>query len=228
MKFHSFFALYLIGPASAVTLTFDTDLEGAVISDNFTTLEHSSNFGGSMKVTAGGGWAGTGAKLNLRSNPALWSEVKLAAANGGTLNFDITVVGSEQSLIGDGAPNWFQVVVIGNSTNAGAGGTGGWDQEVVGFGLNGTDWPITPDARTFNVSVEIFSSGPVANGNGGIFLDTNEPGGWSEVVLGLNNDSSAIDGATVYFDNISVNAVPEPSSALLLALAPLGLIHRKR
>ena len=229
MKSQLILALAVVNTSSGVTLTFDNDLEGAVISTDFTTLEYSSKHGGRMKASAVGGWAGNGAKINLRSNPALWNEVKLAAANGGTLSFDIIVVGNEQSLVGDMAPNWFEAVVIGSSTNPGSGGVGGWDQEVVNFGLSENNWPIMPNTRTFNTSVNIFSSGLIANNDGGIFLDTNESGGWTELVLGLNNDSSGIDGATAYFDNISVVAsVPEPSSATLLILVSLGLIHRRR
>ena len=55
-------------------------------------------------------------------------------------------------------------------------------------------------------------------------------GGWAQLYLGLNNDGANVVNATVYFDNLTLTAVPEPAAATL-ALGMLGglmLFTRRR
>lgn len=210
---------------AAVTLTFDTELEGFESQENATSLEHSSVNGGSMKLTAAGGWAGNSSTYNLRSNADVWAETQKAAANGGILGFDVTVVGSEQTLTAN--PGWFELVVIANSTGADNGGTGGWDQNVISLGITSDQWPLDPDNRTINVSLPIRSSAAIED-DGELWWDTIGEG-WSELRFGLNNDGAAVSQAAVYFDNVSIsaNAVPEPTSGALIALGGLLLLGRR-
>lgn len=222
----SLLAALALSSQAAVTLTFDSDLEGFEAQEHATTLVHSTVNGGSMQLTANGGWAGNSSKVNLRANAAVWDEVQRAAANGGILGFDVTVVGSEQQLTA--SPAWFELVVIGNSTNAGAGGTGGWDQNVVGIGIGSASWPLDPDSQTINVSLPIGTTPAIAN-DGSVWLDT-VGSGWTELHLGVNSEAAGLTEATIYIDNVSVsaNAVPEPTSALLVGLGGLGLLARRR
>ncbi len=123
----------------------------------------------------------------------------------------MTCLSSRADVATSAAPAWFETVQIANS-----GGTGGWDQEVMSLGLTADDWPLTSTV-TATLTSEILFGAPVADGN----LQFDPVDGWSQLYLGLNNDGDGVTDATVYFDNLSIMAVPEPSAATL-ALAMLG------
>lgn len=210
---------------AAVTLTFDADLEGFEAQENATALQQSSANGGSMKLSANGGWAGNSSTYNLRSNADVWAETQQAAANGGILGFDVVVVGSEQTLTAN--PGWFEIVVIANSTAADSGGTGGWDQNIMPLGITTDQWPLNPDTQSFSVTIPIRTSASLEN-DGEVWWDT-VGDGWSELRFGLNNDGAGVSQAVVYFDNISIsaNAVPEPTSGAFVVLGGLLILCRR-
>ncbi len=93
------FLIFSTAPA-AVTLTFDADTEGFV--SDLATAAWSDYNGGSLAISASGGWSGNGVKLDIPSNPELWAELQSAVANGGTISYDVFI---EPSRCGDvGSP----------------------------------------------------------------------------------------------------------------------------
>ena len=165
-------------------------------------------------------------------NPEVGSELQLAVLNGGTLSFDLMIdtTASSSSLVGANGPGWLQPVVIANSTNAGAGGVGGWDQNIMSgdnLAAGGIPWPTTNGVESIRISLPIMptAGGTVAD-DGQLLFDTS---GWSELHLGINSQGAAFNAPfTVYIDNLEVTAIPEPSSAMLGALSLLGLVRRRR
>ena len=181
-----------------------------------------------MALTVAGGWTGNSAQLSLQSNPALWSEIQQATLSGGTLSFTLSIdtTASNGALSVSGtAPTWLQPVITGNSA-----GTGGWDQNTMANDnlAAATTWPTASSIETISVSLPIAqtASGSVANDEV-VFVDTAP--GWSNIHFGMNTEGAAwASDYTVYIDNLSIVAVPEPSSALLTLVGALGLIRRRR
>lgn len=210
-------ALSTLAAPAAVTLSFDSDLEGFTLQGDVTALEWSAVNGGSMRMEDAGGWGGNGAQLEITSNAAMWAELQLAVINGGTISYDFTVVNSDQEYTAP--PNWFETVLIGNS-----GGTGGWDQEVINSGIGGGSWPVD---GTFNVSIPIQpTAGGSVGADGEFFVDLADR--WANIHMGLNNEGASMSKAVVYFDNITISAVPEPSTLLLGGLSLAALLRRRR
>lgn len=188
------------------TLTFDTELQGFTAAANATSVEWSANHGGSMKLTADGGWAGQICTVNLPSiSTEFWDELQLALQNGGTLTFDAIVTGSEQILEGDLSPNWFELVVIGNSSGANQDppGTGGWDQNIISLGIGGGSWPLSPDTQTINVELPIRTTPDISN-DGQLWFDVTP--GWSQLVIGTNNQGDSTSEAVIYIDNLTITS----------------------
>ncbi|MGC6426014.1 MAG: hypothetical protein ACON5H_03340 [Akkermansiaceae bacterium] len=219
MKSCLFFLLATSGfSLAAETLTFDSDLEGFGANADSTSVEWSPDHGGSLKATVKSGWAGNSLKLGLRGS-SLWPDLQQAALNGGSLSFDFIVDTADQaSSLADGStgPNWLQPVVIGNSTNADNGGTGGWDQTVVNqANIPGGTWPLTPAVQVIPVVVpiQVEATGSVSN-DGELYLATLDPDPdvednpyWVELVLGLNGQGAAFSADPVfYIDNLTVTA----------------------
>ena len=209
-----------------VTLTFDTDLQGFAAAGDSDAVEWSAENGGSMAITASGGWAGNCASLPMADagNEDFWAEMQLAETNGGTLSFDV-VVRNDDVTIPAGPPNWFQMVVIANSA-------AGWDQSILGMGIGGGDWPLDPAEQVINVSIQVFSgSETVDDGH----FTINSSGNWGNVHIGLNNqgnDGTGTNGVstdpgsiTVYIDNVKIeaNKVATPPPTLELKPASAGL-----
>jgi len=187
------------------TISFDADLEGFAASANATSVVWSARHGGSMEITANGGWAGDAATINLpETDPAFFAELQTALQNGGTLSFDVIVSQDDQTLTGDQTPDWFEVVVIGNSNNADGGGTGGWDQNIMTLGLGGAQWPLTPATQTIPVLLPIRTEGPIDN-DGQFWVDL-VSANWAQLRFGLNNQGNSVTEAVVYIDNVSVEA----------------------
>ena len=139
---------------AAVTLTFDSDTEGFVA--DTASVAWSSYNGGSLAVSAAGGWAGNGVKLDIPNNAALWAELQAAVANGGTISYDVLIEPADVTT--SGSPVWFETVQIANS-----GGTGGWDQEIIAYGLGAESWPLnTPVTAT--ITSDILFGAPSGDG----------------------------------------------------------------
>lgn len=210
-------ALSTLAAPASVTLSFDSDLEGFTLQGDVTALAWSAVNGGTMRMEDAGGWGGNGAQLSVNSNAAMWAELQLAVINGGTISYDFTVVNSDQEYTAP--PNWFETVLIGNS-----GGTGGWYQNIINSGIGGGSWPVD---QTFNVSIPIQpTAGGIVGDDGEFFVDL--AGGWANIHMGLNNEGASMSKAVVYFDNITISAVPEPSTLLLGGLSLAALLRRRR
>jgi hypothetical protein len=210
-----------------VTLTFDTDLQGFTQGGDATLVEWSAENGGSMLVSAAGGWAGNCASLEMPTNAAFFDEMKLAETNGGTLSFDVIVRDANVDIPAD-PPGWFEMVIIANSA-------AGWDQSVKGLGIGGGDWPLDPAERIANVSIPVFGESAAVD-DGNYTIDTS--GGWGNVHLGLNNDGNDLANGgdttgvntepgsiTVYIDNLTIeaNQVATPPPTLEIKPATRGL-----
>ena len=224
--------LALAPAASAVILTFDADLEGAVAQDDAVSLAHSPFSGGTMALTVDGGWAGNSIQVPLLANPAIAPVLQNAALNGGSLSFDLLIdtTASEGSLVGATGPGWLQPVVIANSTNAGAGGVGGWDQNIMGsdnLAAGSIPWPTVNGVESISVSLPIIpTAGGVVADDGQLLFDTT---GWSELHMGINSEGAAFSGPfTVYIDNLEITSIPEPSTALLALVGMMGIFRRRR
>ena len=76
-------ALSTLAAPAAVTLSFDSDLEGFTIQGDVTALEWSAVNGGTMRMEDVGGWGGNGAQLSVNSNAAMWAELQLAVMCAG-------------------------------------------------------------------------------------------------------------------------------------------------
>ncbi len=186
----------LAGASAAVTLTFDSTTDGFTARPEALAVVQSSVNGGSLQISAVGGYKADVAQLNLRTSGAFWTEMQQASQYGGVLTFQVTVLQSEQVLAAN--PNWFEVIVTSNSTNSGSGGTGGYNAEVFTLGLGGGQWPLAGGTHTTNVSVPISSSpSALAGGDKVLYFDTVSPG-WTELRVGLNNDPAGVtQGRTI-------------------------------
>lgn len=213
-------ALSTLAAPAAVTLSFDTesDLEGFTIAGDVTALAWSAVSGGTMRMEDTGGWGGNGAQFSVNSNPAMWAELQLAVIHGGTISYDFTVINADQTY--SSPPNWFETVIVGNS-----GATPGWDQNTMKSGIDAASWPVDD---TFSVSLPIQPTAGGSVGNDGEFF-VDLAGGWANIHMGMNSGEGAdITQSVVYFDNITISAVPEPSTLLLGALSLAALLRRRR
>lgn len=214
--------LGVVSSHAEVTLTFDDDLQGFVATEEayVTSVEHSDINGGSMAISASGGWAGNSVQFGMadEGNEAFFDEVKLAETNGGTLSFDLIVRDADVVIPVDG-PGWFEVIVIGNSA-------GGWDQNTVGFGVGSGSWPLDPDEQEFQISIPVVGGDAAEDGS----LNINTADGWANLQLGLNNQSNDGTGTngvstepgsvTLYIDNITITAKDEPTPPPSLGIKP--------
>lgn len=198
-----------------VTFTFDSDLEGWEQQANATNVAWSSVNGGSMAITANGGWAGQATQLSLGPGTPVWDELVSAAANGGSISYDVIIQDGDQTYTMN--PTWFETVAIMNSA-------GGWDQDVIAHGLADTDWPLTSTFTTTATLPIDAAAGAADDGNK--FYDLS--GNWGQLTLGLNNDGAAVQSATVYIDNVTITAVPEPALNASILLGLVALARRRR
>lgn len=211
--------------SAAVTLTFDTDLQGFVFANFGGTNNNSSvtwdagGGNGRMKVTntntvSNFAWiakyftnAGqTGTKL------AVYNELALAMVNGGTISYDVTVQSSDAFT--GGAPSFRQVNFMADNQN------GSFDQE---YNVPGT---ITiPSAVTYSMAIQT-TGAKVNDDDNAYFL-----GGIGNLQFGFGSSYSSTTSTTsltYYVDNLKITAIPEVSSLLLTGLGGVFLLHRKR
>ncbi len=207
---------------AAVLLTFDTDSQG------FTAVgwnagngnaAWSANHGGSLAINSsmGAGWTNPLAQLSMTGTPEMAAEFQLALTNGGTLEFDYIVDSASFANLNNANLGWFELVATANSDgNAG----GGWDQNVLTS--SGFYGGVPTGVTTRRISVNIAAGPPVANNN---TLTFGVGSGWNELLLGINSGDSAntpYTSTTVYIDNVTLTAVPEPASAAALACAAIA------
>lgn len=230
---------------AAVNFTFDADTQG------FTSVgwngnggtSWSPNHGGSLALTFNSsGWSNPLSMLGMTSNATLTTEFNNARLYGGTLTFDYII--SQADLVGYNSatpPGWFELVVVGNSSETSLGANDGWDQNVLGStGLYGG---VPAGPTTFSLSLPLAGGPPVGNNN---IISFQPASPFGELMFGLNSQEflpwagapeldpkiRPFTSARVYLDNIviSANPVPEPTAAGLglLALGSLALRRRRQ
>lgn len=162
---------------------------------------------------------------NSGNSPAVFNAIKDALANGGSLDYTIrfdpsliVVPGLQPTFMG--VNTFFQTGDVANNFIQ------NYNRPILGS----SDFPLTTE-RTFNVSLPIkpwtVANQPADNSNTGDAW-FNSDGGWFKIGFGLNFDNASSAG--VYLDNVTVNAVPEPSSlgAAGLGMAALGGLAFRR
>ena len=197
-----------------VALTFDRDTDGFTTNEDVAgaVVEWSDFNGGSMAITAPGGWAGNAAQLQIHDFPDLFGHLQEMLDFGGTISYDVFIEPSVISATGN--PGWFETVHIGNSPAM-------WDQWVVNYGIGAGSWPLDQSsATTVRTNVEFAE----ARTEGDNIVQYDLVDGWAQFYLGLNNQGSSpdnqdnfVDSATIYFDNVTfstcdpVDAQPDPT-----------------
>ncbi len=146
--------------------------------------------------------------VDANNNPDVYNAIKSAATSGGRLNYTIRF---DPSLIVVPAA---QPTFIGvNSFYQSGVATNNFIQNYNTPVLGSSDFPLTAP-RSFDVSMPIAAwTEPTvpASGSGTAYFEP--AGNWYKVGFGLNFDNATSAG--FYLDNLSVNAVPEPSSLAL-------------
>jgi hypothetical protein len=208
--------------AGTVTLDFEAgiapfvaDSGGTVSWTQVDTDGDGTTDTGAMEVMANGGYAGNAAKFEVASNPAFLAELNNAIANGGSISYDVYVIADE--VMATAVPGWFEsYFVVQTGTNAGA---SLYDQNAI---TTGQTFPLAAGTVfTQTVTMPIVPNGTATNdGNGNTISSAAD---WGNIWLGSNNDGAGIASLKMYFDNVVVESVPEPSSAMLLGFLALGL-----
>ena len=118
---------------TGVTLPFDSDTDGFTVGSAVGgTVAHSTLNGGTLQIAAPGGYAADLAHLDLLEGSALRTEYEKALLNGGLICFDVTVREEDQAFVDpglDSSPNWFQIIVTGNSTADWQSLNSGWTEK---------------------------------------------------------------------------------------------------
>jgi len=157
------------------------------------------------------------------SSPAVYNAIQDALANGGTL--DYTIRFDPSLIVTPGAqPGFIGVNTFFQSDSPESNFIQNYNIPILGS----ADFPLSGE-RTFNVSLPIESwtgASVPANNTGDAWF--NPDGNWFKVGFGLNFDNASSVG--FYLEDVSVNAVPEPSSlgAAGLAAAALGGLACRR
>ncbi|MDQ8206779.1 PEP-CTERM sorting domain-containing protein [Coraliomargarita sp. SDUM461003] len=216
---HSLLAATTLAAGSlSAQVTFDFndtgDTEGFAVS-TATSLSQDSFNGGSLKVTGaqGGGdfyeSSTRAAQVSFGASSPLADELALAYDFGGTISFDVTIFESDINWVDSDRPGIleFQLTLSGT----------GNDTEI---GLLSV--PSVGNSVTKTVSMSIVQgSGSQFNGtNGTINFDDATSG---SISFGFKDQNDFISSASFYLDNVTVTAIPEPSTfASLAGLLALG------
>ena len=134
----------------------------------------------------------------------------LSASGAGHVSFDVLLDGTS---FPNNTGTWYSIIAAGNSA-----GATGWTQisDITGSGL----WRNSGDTSLLSTHVDLTFTQLGWN-------DAADATGWFQLYFGANSD--AAHPMDFYIDNVTVYAVPEPST---LALAGLGaaalLISRRR
>lgn len=160
---------------------------------------------------------------NSGNSPTVFNAIKDALANGGSLDYTIrfdpsliVVPGLQPTFLG--VNTFFQTGDVASN----------FIQNYNIPILGAADFPLTTE-RTFNVSMPIEPwTGATVPGNGTGDAWFNPDGGWFKIGFGLNFNNASSAG--FYLENVTVNAVPEPSSlgATGLGMAALGGLAFRR
>lgn len=230
MKRNLILLAFLAAAASsqaAVTFTFDADLQGFEPA-NFgngsanTAVSYSTVNGGSMAISNSrttsnvGGIFGTVAKYFTNSSQSglkllAYNELVAAISNGGSISYDVILTSG--SVTGT-TPTFAQANYFSDNQN------GAFDRENVKPGFT----PAQLVASTTRITTPIQTTGAqVSNDNLAYFLNST---GALQLGFGSNFDNAT--NFTYYIDNLTIAAVPEPSSMALLGLGSLLLLRRKR
>ena len=218
----TFTLLFVVTAASAVTITFDNDVEGFSNANGISTV-WSADDGGVLCIEAFGGGsffesASRAGGISFAPGTALGDEMALAFANGGTISYDIRIEGDDINWAGPGRPGVLEVQTTVEGDDR--------DTEVALLGV-----PAAGQTQTGTFTADIVAgSGNQFNGtNGTINYDDGLNGnGTGTIFIGFKDDGDFITDATFYVDNFSVVAVPEPASVALVGIAFFGVVAIRR
>ncbi|QDT11722.1 PEP-CTERM sorting domain-containing protein [Planctomycetes bacterium K23_9] len=204
---------------AAVVLDFDADTEGFVLNSGSSVTQDAFN-GGSLRITTDGGDDAAAAQLNFAAASAIGMELAQAQSSGGTISFDVFVVADDQV----GGPGFYQSAAILQSDSNGAAepGTFSRENEFLSVPSAGSQ---SFETITYQIVNAANGSPEANNSDGNLHYQGTASGG--KIFLGINN-SSGYSSATIYVDNFTITAVPEPSSFALLGFAGLGFVVRRR
>ena len=206
--------------SAAVTLTFDSDVEGFT-ANTATSLLFSTEFGGSMMISMPGGSNTTDASLraavlNFSGTDAFATEMADAAALGGTLSFDFYFREADQVLTDPAAapPSLVEAAIVTE---------GSFTDRSIGL----VSYPDSGETSMRTISFNITA------GTGWDFNATNpeliyEDDGTGSFAFGIKDSGTAFETATFFIDNLTVAAVPEPSSFAIFALGGVVIASRRR
>jgi hypothetical protein len=162
--------------------------------------------------------------VNSGTEPSVYNAIKDAAANGGSLNyrirFDPSLITATTQPTFIGVNSFYQTGDVANNFIQ------NYNTPVLGSDA----FPLTGE-RLFDISLPIQPwTTPTVPGNGTGNAWFEPSGGWFKVGFGLNFDNATSVG--FYLDNMSITAVPEPSSlagvGLMATAAATAALRRRR
>jgi len=185
-------------------------------------------FNGDSANNGGGSAAGAGATAwALYANTDQLSEAFFTLAGGAlttnqvvSLDFDngpIDQGGSVGVTFLSGGVESLAFTIGGADTNYGVTDDGGF-----------TTSPVTLTSDGLNLAVTLTGSGAYSLNAGGTIITGNLKESSIDQVRVFNFNAGSGDSHNVFFNNLSVTAVPEPSSTALLGLGGLSLLLRRR
>jgi len=149
--------------------------------------------------------------VNSTPEPSVYYAIKNAAINGGTLNYSIRF--DPSLIVATTQPTFIGVNSFYQTGDVADNFVQNYNTPILGSDA----FPLT-SPRLFDISLPIESwTTPTVPGNGTGKAWFEPSGGWFKVGFGLNFNNATSVG--FYLDNMSVTAVPEPSSMSFLGLA---------
>ncbi|TWU47794.1 PEP-CTERM sorting domain-containing protein [Rubripirellula reticaptiva] len=156
-------------------------------------------------------------RLDFSFASPLGVELNAAAANGGTISFDISIAESDITWAGAGRPGLLEMQLTLDSP--------GRDTEVELLSVPSVGGTTT---RTFSANI-VPGIGQQFNGTNDSINFNTSPG---SLYIGLKDQGDFITTATFSIDNFTVSAnavaVPEPSSLALVAIGGVAVAARRR
>jgi hypothetical protein len=188
-----------------ISLNFDTDLSGFTGPAAWTAGPAGWSGGPSLQATfAAPGWTGLSVTKDFDwasgEQPAMQ---QMLAAGNGQVSFDVLF---DNSSFTSGVSDWIDVEVAGNSEN-------GWTQTPLSLV---STWHNAGDTTLYDTHVVMTFA------QLGWVPGTST---WFQINFGANSGASPLD---FYIDNLTVSAVPEPSTFALAGFGVAALLAMRR